>query len=75
MISAPADMASSLPALITKVALSGMPLSVPPVAAPIWTRPVPAKVIVPVKVLARPRPRIERPVPTKVTLPVPVMPA
>ena len=75
MISAPADMASSLPRLMARVALSGIPFKVPPVAAPIWTRPVPARVMVPVKVFAKPMPKIERPVPTKVTLPVPEMPA
>ena len=74
MISAPADMASTLPALMVTVALSGMPSSVPPVAAPIWTRPVPARVTLPVKVFAKPIPKIVRPVPTKVTLPVPVIP-
>ena len=74
MISAPADMASSLPALMTTVALSGIPFKVPPVPAPTWTRPVPARVMVPVKVFAKPKPRTVRPVPMKVTLPVPVMP-
>ena len=75
MISAPTDITNVLPALIVSVALSGMPLGVPPVTVPTCTIPVPARVILPVKVFAKPKPRIERPVPMKVTLPVPVMPA